>query len=220
LFGDGPSAEDTAFDVLSDVVGDVLAGRADSDRFDVGLLKRLHKYESTVFDKKVDEILVSGHRVSGESPCHMTRQLPSRAKELYLKTPAPSRVRIAGRLDMIEASTLAFVLVLPGGEKVRGVWKGNDFETLRTLANTDVVASGTAVYRPSNNLLRIDAEHLSQQLPSDRFFATMPVAQSERMNIKSTLQEQRKRGGVAAMWGQIPAEESDEDFLAAICGNG
>ncbi len=220
LFDDGPNADDTAFEALADAFRDVMAGRSDSDRFDVGLLKRFHRYESTVFDKKVDELVISGRSAKDESLCRVSHQLPDRAKELYLKTPSPSRVRIAGRLDMIEASTLAFALVLPGGEKVRGIWRGDDFETLRRLANTDVVVTGMAVYRPSGALLRVDADSLSPQATADRFFATLPVAASPRLDVKTLMREQRKRGGMAAIWGQVPAEETDAEFLAAIAGNG
>lgn len=219
LFDDGPSADDTAFDALTDAVADVMDGKSDSDRFDVGLLKRFHKYEASVFGKQVDELLITGPGGKGERKCRVSRQLPDRARELYLKTPAPARVRIAGRLNMIEASTLAFVLVLPGGEKVRGICNGVDFETLRRLVGTDVVATGTAVYRPSNALLRVDADTLAPQGATDHFFATLPVAMSERLDVKSLVREQRKRGGVGAMWGQVPAEETDEEFLAAITGN-
>lgn len=34
--------------------------------------------------------------------------------------------------------------------------------------------------------------------------------------VKSLVREQKKRGGIAAMWGQIAAEESDGEFLAVI----
>ena len=219
LFDDGPSADDTSFDVLVGAFTDVMHSKADSDRFDVGLLKRFHKYETTVFDKDVDELEISGSHIPLSSPARVSRQLATRAKELYLQTPAPARVRIAGRLDMIEASTMAFALVLPGGERVRGIWKGDDFETLRLLANTEVVATGMAIYRPSDNLLRLDADALAPQGKGDLFFATMPVAVSGRMDVKSLLREQRKRGGMAAIWGQVPAEETDEEFLAAITGS-
>jgi hypothetical protein len=216
LFDDGPNKNDTAFDILADAVGDVLAGREDSDRYDVGLLRRFHRFQTMVFGKGIDELLMSGHRLLGDQSCRLSPDFPRCAQKLYLKTPEPAQVRVAGRLDIIQASTLAFVLLLPGGEQVPGVWKGDDFETLRALANSDVVASGTAVYRPSGRLLRVDAERLAPQRPSDRFFATVPSATGARLDLNSLVREQRKRGGMAAIYGQIPAHESDEEFLAAV----
>jgi hypothetical protein len=216
LFGDGPSADDTAFDVFNDAVGDVMAKKADSDRYDVGLLKRFQKFESTVFARDVHELLISGHRIPASKPRRLSEEFPKCAEALYLETPQPTRVRIAGRLDMIEASTMAFALVLPGGEKVRGVWKGNDFETLRKLVNSDVVASGLAIFRPSRTLLRIDADTLAPQGDADRFFATVPVPTGGKLDLKSLLREQYARGGMAAIGGKVPAEETDEEFLAAI----
>ncbi|MFI5380530.1 MAG: hypothetical protein ACHRHE_14635 [Tepidisphaerales bacterium] len=216
LFDDRPPAEDTAFDVLADAVADVLAGKADSDKYDVGLLKRFQRYQSTVFEKEVDELLISGHRLPQSKPSRISQEFPERARDLYLQTPKPARVRIAGKLDMIQASTLAFALLLPGGEQVRGVWKGDDFETLRMLANSDVAATGMAIYRPSGGLLRIDADALTPQRPADRFFARMPKPTGGKLDLKALVREQQRRGGLAAIGGKIAAEESDEEFLAAV----
>lgn len=140
------------------------------------------------------------------------RAIDSRGGE----TPQPARVRVAGKLDMIQASTLAFALVLPDGERVPGVWKGDEFETLRTLANSDVVVTGTAIFRPSGGLLRIDADALTPQRPADVFFARMPTPTRSRLDLKSLLREQQNLAGLATIWGKLPAEESDEEFLAAI----
>jgi hypothetical protein len=120
---------------------------------------------------------------------------------------------------MIQASTLAFALVLPNGDKVRGVWKGNDFETLRQLVNSEVVATGTAVYRPSGALLRLDAEGLAPQRDADRFFAVVPTPTGGRMDLRSLVREQTKRGGMVGIWGMVPAEETDDDFLTAVAGS-
>lgn len=216
LFPDRPQETDTAFDVLADAVGDVLDRKTDSERYDTGLLRRFHRFQASVFDKDVSELVFSGHRVPEASPCRLSREFTERAKELYLQTPEPSRVRVAGKLDMVQASTLAFELLLPNGDRVRGVWKGDEFETLRALANTDVVASGMAVFRPSGVLLRVDADALTPPRPEDGFFATVPLSSGNRLNLQSLIRAQQKRGGVAAMWGRIPAEESDEVFLTAI----
>ena len=219
LFGPAPHREDTAFDVLGDAVSDVLSQRGDSDRFDVGLLKRFHGFQSSVFkQEEVEELLISGHRLPQPNPCRLSTEFAARAKKLYLQAPESARVRVAGRLDMIEASTLAFALVLPGGERVRGVWKGDGFEILRALVNTDVVATGMAVYRPSGGLLRVDADVLAPQRDTDRFFAVVPTPTGGKMDLKSLLREQQSRGGLPAVWGKLAAEETDEEFLAAVAG--
>jgi hypothetical protein len=201
LFEDGPSADETAFD---------------SDRFDSGLLRRFHRFQPAVLDRQVDEIVIGGGRVKTAQTYRISRQFTDRARELYRRTPEAGRVRIAGKLDMIVASTMAFGLIVEGGQRVRGIWKGEDFETLRKYVNTDVVAVGMAVYRPSGALLRIDADALGAQTAADRFFATVPVPTGGKLDVRSLLREQGRRGGVSAMLGKVPAEESDEDFLAAV----
>ena len=80
LFDDGPSESDTAFDVFSDAVGDVLAGKADSDRYDVGLLKRFQRFESSVFETQIDELLIWGDRIPETSPRQVSREFPNRAE--------------------------------------------------------------------------------------------------------------------------------------------
>ena len=216
LFADGPQKDDTPFDVLADTVSDVLNKRTNSERYDIGLLKRFQRLRSSVFDKDVSELLISGHRIDAATPCRIEPAFASLAQDLYLQTPIPARVRVAGTLDMVQASTLAFELLLPTGDRVRGVWKGEEFETLRRLANSEIVASGMAIYRPSGTLLRVDADSLAPQRPGDGFFATVPVPTGGKLDLKSLVREQKKRGGIAAMWGQIAAEESDEEFLAAV----
>jgi len=215
LFGGQPAQTDTAFDLLADAAGDVGAREADSERFDIGLLKRFEHYQTAVFDKGIDELVISGHRIT-KHPCRLTPTFSRKARDLYLQTPMPSRVRVAGRLDLVQASTHAFELLLPGGEKVRAVWRKDDLETLRLLLDKEVVASGMAVYRPSGRLLRIDCDALGLQRPGDGFFAVVPSATDGRLDLHSLIREQRKRGGVAAIWGKIATEESDEDFLQAV----
>lgn len=216
LFADGPRRDDTPFDVLADTVSDVLNKRTNSERYDFGLLKRFQRLRASVFDKDVTELVISGHRIAPAAPCRIQPVFASLAKELFLQTPIPARVRVAGKLDMVQASTLAFELLLPHGERVRGVWKGEEFETLRRLANTEIVASGMAIYRPSGGLLRVDADSLAPQRSGDGFFATVPVPTGGNLDLKSLVREQKRLGGIAAMWGKIAAEESDEEFMAAV----
>jgi hypothetical protein len=218
LFDEGPAREDTAFDVLADSVRDVIERRAESDRYDAGLLRRFERFQPAVFQRAIDELVITGHRVTADQPCRIAPEFAEAARMLAQQTPAPARVKVAGRLDLVEVSTRAFGLLLPEGVKVRGVWCGDGVETLRELLNTDVVANGKAVYRPSGSLLRLDAETLTPQRPEDRFFAVPPHAAPNGTDLKALLRGQRQLGGMAAVWGAIPAEESDEEFLAAVQG--
>lgn len=215
LFDDGPHKEDTSFDVLADSVRDVVDGIEDSQRFDDGLLRRFQTFDAKVFRHHIDEVLISDHRNDRKAPCAIKPSFPNKARTLSQRTPTPQRARIAGKLDLIQASTLAFQLLLPSGDRVRGVWK-HEFETLRKLANTEVVATGMAIYRPSGTLLRIDADSMSPQSASDSFFASIPTPPRGRLEVRSLVHAQRKRGGMTALWQSIPAEESDDEFLDAL----
>jgi hypothetical protein len=218
LFEEGPAKADTAFDIFADAVRDVVERRSESDRFDAGLLRRFDDFGPSVFAGDFDKVTITGHRVVGDQSCRIGLDFSGSARALFQQTPKPARVKVAGRLDLVEVSTRAFGLLLPEGVKVRGVWCGDGVETLRELLNTDVVANGMAVYRPSGSLLRLDAETLTPQRPEDRFFAVPPHAAPNGTDLKALLRGQRQLGGMAAVWGAIPAEESDEEFLAAVQG--
>lgn len=216
LFEHGPKPTDTAFDVLADVVADVVDQRRDSDRFDAGLLKRLERFETSVFQHGIDRLEVGGTGAGDSDRWAFDARLPVSAKRLSQQTPSPQRARVAGRLDLIQASTMAFQLLLQSGERVRGVWKRDEFETLRELANQDVVATGMATFRPSGTLLRLDAESLVLQRREDALFNAVPTPAAGRLDVGSLLREQRRRGGAGSVWQSLPPEESDEAFLAAV----
>jgi len=117
---------------------------------------------------------------------------------------------------MIRDSDRVFVLLLPKGEEVRGVWVGDDAQPLKEMFGQQVVVDGIAMLRPSRVLFRIDADAMNTAGPADGFFAQVPRPTLQPLDLKTLVREQNKRGGIAAIWGAIKAEESEEEFLAAI----
>lgn len=215
LFDEPPAQTDTAFDLFADVLADVSAQRADSERFDTGVLRRLEKFRNPVFGQGIELVEIGGDRLK-KAPGELSGEVVDRAATLHQQTPRPSRVRVAGKLDMIRDSDRVFVLQLPKGEEVRGVWVGDDAQPLKEMFGQQVVVGGIAMFRPSKTLLRIDADAMSTARPEDGFFAQVPRPTGQPLDLKAIIREQHKKGGVAAMWGTMKAEESEEEFLAAI----
>src|SRR5262245_18921539 len=105
-----------------------------------------------------DSALLSGHRFAEDRPAVVTAGTIAAAHKLDLELPPPQRVRVVGRLDMIWQSRQSFVLTLDDGQEIRGVLVEGDVSSITGLFNQRVVVHGRAVYRPSGQLLRLDAE--------------------------------------------------------------
>lgn len=215
LFDEPPSRSDTAFDLFADVLSDVSAQLTDSERFDTGVLRRLERFRKPVFGAGVELVEIGGDRLK-MLPGRMTGEIIDKAATLHRQTPPPSRVRVSGKLDMIRDSDRVFVLQLPKGEEVRGVWVGDDAQPLREFFGKQVMVAGIAMFRPSKALFRIDADTMTVAGANDIFFAQIPRPFGQPLDLKALAREQRKKGGIAAIWGTIDAEESEEEFLAAI----
>jgi hypothetical protein len=154
-----------------------------------------------------------GDRLSPDSPPRINSELARSAKDLFRETPAPRRVRIAGKLDMIRDSDRVFNLILDSGERLRAVWTGGDTAKLADYFKQNIVIGGIAIYRPSGALLRVDAEAIDVAGAKDGFFSSIPQPSLRKMNMK---QARKNRSGLAAVFGKWPGSESEEELLSAL----
>jgi hypothetical protein len=215
LFDQPPPQTDTAFDLLGDIIGDVAARLADSERFDLGLLQRFERFNAA-FRRGVNSVAVLGDRLSSERPPCIDAKLAEDAASLHRETPAPQRVRICGKLDMIRDSDRVFNLILSAGERLRGVWTGGDTKQLADFFKASVVIGGTAVFRPSGRLLRVDAEAIDIAADNDVFFSTMPQPTRRAPDIRELSRKQKTRGGLSMIFGKWPGDETEAELLAAL----
>jgi hypothetical protein len=215
LWPSRPDANDTGFDLLGDVVCDIAAGNADSERFDAQLLDQIVKFKHGI-DGSFREIAINGSRSSTCNATVVDSTVIATARGLSRNTPDPQQARIAGKLDMIRASTQSFALKLSDGEEVRGVLCGGDVASLTDLFGQDVLVFGRAVYRPSGKLLRIDAEGIQKSTGKDEFFATIPKGRRPRFDLRDVLHEQKHKKGLAAIMGKWPGTETDEEIEQAL----
>jgi hypothetical protein len=89
-------------------------------------------------------------------------------------------------------------------------------EALKDFFNRDVVIEGKAVFRPSATLLRVDADAIAAATPKDEFFRRLPSGSLARNFARVTQVRPGEKSPYAKLLGSIPAEESDEDFAAAV----
>jgi hypothetical protein len=215
LWPSRPDGNDTGFDLWCDILADVDAKNEDSDRFDPLLLRRLSSF-NRVFDGTFQEMLITGQRYTPAHPGRMNSTTIATAKQLYCNTPAPRRVRLAGILDMIRASTLSFALRLDDGQEVRGALAAGQIEDLAPLLHKRVMVLGKAIYRASGRLLRVDADEILLSSENDRFFSTVPPATHATLNLKDELRRQQHKVGLAAIIGKWPGDETDDEIEQAL----
>lgn len=205
-----PSATDTAFDTFADVLTDIRNDREDSDRFDSTLLDRIGKLR-TAHRSGVSEMEIAGDRISNREGA-ITRLIVETADRWRNTTPAPRKVRVCGELHMIEFARQVFSVQLEDGAKVRGVWLGDSIDPLRALGGEKVVFSGTAVFRPSGLVLRVETDRIERATEADAFFSEMPKASPRTVRLEQEIAAQQTRGGIAAVFGKWPGDETPEEL--------
>ncbi|HND56346.1 MAG TPA: hypothetical protein PLV92_28205, partial [Pirellulaceae bacterium] len=180
---DRPSKEDTAFDLFGDVLADVGQRNSDSAHFDHSLLSRLTKFNRVFRNSPFTEVDFTSRRFPAEAPARFSPSLIESAELLLGTTPVPQRVRIVGRLDALVASTQRFSVLLDSGEKISGVFSDDQIDMLQTLWRKRVLVLGTAVYRASGRLLRIEAEAVKAGDNEPKIFSRMPPPPASKLEV-------------------------------------
>lgn len=215
LWDDGPEPEQTVFELLGAALADVAARRQDSSRFDPGLLRRFMGYRRMFTRGHLASIALAD--TEGAEPARLDAAVADAAGELSQGTPVSQRVRVVGRLDVMGASQGVLKLEVRPGAVVAGLWDGEAaMESLKELFNRDVVVEGMAVFRPSGRLLRVDVRAIAPASGQDDFFRTVPSAAARLQDGKPVRHGRDDGAAFARIFGRIPAEESEEEFLAAI----
>lgn len=214
LWDDIPAADATAFDLFGAALKDVQHHRADSTRVDQPFLKRIGEFDR-VLRRGITRIGLAP--TDGTTP-HIDLEVTRQARELCRSTPAPRRVRVAGRLDLMGASQGVLKLHLRPGEVVSALWTGAEpIDTHRDFFNRDVIVEGLGIFRASGSLLRIEADAVAPASAQDDFFRQLPIAVPVGHNYAASARlRPGEKSAYAALKGSVPAEESDEEFIAAV----
>lgn len=213
---DRPAKEDTAFDVFGDVLADVQKRDADSVHYDPPLLKKITLFNRFFEKGPYSEVDFTSRRFPQDAPARFTPSLVESAKSLLGRTPSPQRVRIVGQLDGLVASTQRFSILLDSGEKVIGVFADEQMDAMQKLWRERVLVLGTAIYRASGRLLRIDADSVSSGENEPRVFSRLPSHPGTKIDISKLRKPQGPRSGIAAIMGRWPGTETDEEIREAL----
>lgn len=214
LWEDGPKPDQTAFELLGAALSDVRKRERESSRFDRGMLQRVSSYRR-ILRRGISRIGLPDTNLADAG--EINQLVVEAASELCAATPAPRRVRIAGRLDLMAAKQAVLKLDVKEGVFVTAVWEGAEpVETLKDYFNRDVVLEGAGVFRASGSLLRIDADAITFASAQDEFFRQLPAALTAPDYEAITRLRPGEKSPFGKILGSIPAEESDEEFVAAV----
>jgi hypothetical protein len=141
-----------------------------------------------------------------------------RFRRLRSAIPPDQQVRVVGKLDVLQHTGRMFTLILESGAQVRGVAGDSvDFSALARLWGHAALVRGVAKFRPSGSLLRIEAEGVEVASEGDlSLWAAPPTPVFGVLDERTLRQPQGPRSGVAAIFGQLPGEESDEEIIEAL----
>src|SRR5262249_38998030 len=204
----------TAFELFGAALEDVAQRRADSDRFDAGLLRRISHYRH-VLRRGVRLIALPDAQLPREA--RVDQAVVDAASELVAATPDSRRVRVTGRVDVMGASQGVIKVQVRAGQVVTARWEGAEpVDELRHYFNRDVVIEGVGVFRPSGGLLRIDADAIAAASTTDESFRRMPVGQVHRDYQRLVRLKPTEQSVYARILGSIPAQEPDEEFIEAV----
>jgi hypothetical protein len=204
---------ESAFGVMEQTLRTAVEGRSDSDLFDQPLLSTFRRFERILAAGFSSIELTNGKRAARVVVDHESVAAVDR---LIRSTPAPQRVRVAGTLDMIRHSDRMFTLVVDDAKGVKGIAEGVAAEQLASLFGQRVVVSGTAVFRPSGRVLRVEAETIDSAGSDAGVWARVPTPLLRIMDGANLREPQGPRSGINAVIGKWPGDESDEEIVAAL----
>jgi hypothetical protein len=202
---------ETCLDVFVEAIDDALGGKLDSEHYDDGLIETFTRF-GQVFRHQIEKIeIVNGTTRS------VDRDRIEGLKTLRRQIPPDQHAKVSGKLDLLRHSNRGFELHLESGEMVRGVVvEGGAFQSIGGLIGTTVVATGRATFRASGRVLRLEADSLVSGGQNTSVWSTAPRPLFAALDTRDLHRPQGARSGVAAILGQWPGDETDEEFVAAV----
>jgi hypothetical protein len=206
---------DSALTLMGRSLGDALSGNADSDAYDPPLLRSFEEFRE-VFRHGVTALEIRNG--APDRPALMVTPDGIRVvQRLHRQTPRSQRIRIAGKVDAIRYSDRAFTLILDSGEQIRGVLAEGEPEVLAPFFGRVALVSGTAQFRPSGSLLRVDAEQLQPGTDQDlALWSESPRPLFATADAQELRRPQGPRSGINAIIGAWPGEETDDEIVAML----
>ena len=208
LFGENFVETDTAFEFLQDALLEVRRGADDSQRFDPDLLA----------DFRMDGALRNGVSIVKLVGVNRTEFAPAdevlreNAEALLARTPEPKRMRFVGVLDMVKSSNLNFELVLADGQRLKGVWTGEDVSLLGEYWSKHVTIDANLIYKPNGKPLRLEGISVRPPEARDQAFTQLKLDQP----VRGRLTVPKGVLTVGELVGSWPGNETDQEIAEVL----
>ncbi len=202
----------TSVDVMEESLSDALSDNAGSERFDAGLLKTLAGF-GRLWRHGIEHLELDGHRGTIRLDSRGTAKLETLEKAM----PPDQRVVVVGKLDQLHHSRRMFTIRTDDGKDVRGV--AGEHVALDELGNMfgrRAAVSGVARFRPSGDVLLVDADAIDLDQGTTSVFSRVPKPLFPAMDVKSLSRPQGPKSGISAIFGSWPGDETDEETLAIL----
>ncbi|MBI2922022.1 MAG: hypothetical protein HYY18_13125 [Planctomycetes bacterium] len=202
----------SGIDVLQESLRDALEAREDSELFDDGLISTFEDLDS-VTSHGIERIELDGDR-----PLGVDHAALGRLGRLRKAIPPDQRVIVAGKLDLLKHSERIFMLDLEDGTSLRGVISSPDInlKNLGKLWGSQVRVAGTAKFRPSGRVLRVEAEEVVPADGNVALWSRTPNPVFAPLDDRKLRVPQGLKSGISAIFGQWPGDESEEEFSEAL----
>ena len=210
---------DTALDLVSNAISDIVNSDYNSARLDEPLLRNIEKFRRCLNGN------ISSAKISSPNNPHQSVRLDKSvvdaAKRMATGIHQPVRARVIGTLDMVRMSTRTFSLALDDGSEISGVLDDGNIEEAKRLLSMRVRVLGRAVYRASGRLLRFAADSIQPTSDTSAMWTRLPepMTQASRLSIakrNSLRVPQTPTTGINAIIGQWPGGETDDEVAQAL----
>lgn len=215
---ESPGVDDTALDLLSMAVEEVLSGNETSERYDSALLDSFGELQRAI---KTPGVRFSLHKEGQNVPLFQLAETEfSRIAQRKRAMPPQKAFVISGILDEIKHSAGRFLLVLGNGHKLPGRVHPEylDGEMLRELWGKEATVEGMVHFKMNGQARFVDARKLSPRMKGDEFFDRMPVVEEGRLeqSVLPSFEGVADSGDPMVLWGAWPGQESLEDLMGAL----
>jgi hypothetical protein len=210
-----PRREQSALSLVEDALRDAVAGNAESDLLDRGILDALSRL-GRVLHRGFEAVEFDGV-VSPEGPLRVTRAALAVVERLRDEIPPSQRVIVTGRLEPRAPGRRGFLLKLASGESVPGLLPPGGLDAYAPLFGERVVVDGEARFRPSGTVSALLASHIQAATPADAGWERVPRPRPRSLeDLKPRTAVPPGTNRMERVFGHWPGDETEEELLAAL----
>ena len=215
LWREGPSLDDTAFDLAARAVEEAQSSGSPGQSFDKSVLDAILRFKDVAGRDAHYELIPQD---GGRHGFRLDHPACDRIGERLRDLPEARAFVVSGMLDEIRHTRRCFRLLMGRRRALIGQLDATatDAEALRTLWGKKVVIEGMVHFRADGKPRLIEARRLDRAREGDAVFEEMPTAAIPESSFAQYLERQPASGDFMALWGAWPGDEPIEKLLEQL----